>query len=406
VLSNAGVHVATSATSLKNIFIDSAKKGHTYAQVIDNIAKNSDKLTYANKKFGKRSVVSALVLAQKMHDAKNGVTALTEEFKKAELGLTSLIAADRLNTFRGAQKLLNAAWHEFVLSIEDGNGPLAQSLTRILKVASAVLLLSSDSDQAREAVSKLDSGILSSAKRWMFWLKIIKWVAIALIAAKVVLTAWSGAIGLWNIGVVVAAGAMKLWTAAVWLFNAAWAANPIGLIIIAIAALVAVVLSAVSAYNDWGAALLFLMGPMLWIINAVQSIRRNWDAIGEAFNSKGILVGMGTIAAVLIDSILMPLQQIAKIIYDLTGAKWAGSAIADIEAFRNKLGVNVTSDESGKLLTPKINPKSTDQDATAGNKDFNGRVWVDFNDTNGAIKNVKSDSTFIMPRVSTTNSFE
>jgi TP901 family phage tail tape measure protein len=56
ILQNAGVHVQTSATSLKNIFIDSAKKGHTYEQVLANIAKNSDKLVAANKKFGKRSV--------------------------------------------------------------------------------------------------------------------------------------------------------------------------------------------------------------------------------------------------------------------------------------------------------------------------------------------------------------
>ncbi len=403
VLSNAGVHVATSATSLKNIFIDSAKKGHTYAQVIQNIADHTDKLTYANKKFGKRSVVSALVLAQKMHDAKNGVVALTKEFKNAELGLTDLIASERLNTFRGAQHMLNAAYKEFILSIEDGNGPLAQSLTRILKIAAAVLLLSTDSDQAREALTKVDKTIVDAAKKWLFWLKILKWVAISIIAVKVALTVWSAAIGIWNIAVGVSTVLLKVWTGAVWLFNAALAANPIGLIIIAVALLLALITSAIVKFDDWGAAVLLLLGPLGFLPLVIMTIINHWDRMVNAFKNVGIIAGLKAIGNTILDVILYPLQQIVSLIGKITGANWAISAAQGIENFREKLASYEEGD--AKKVTPAINPKATEQESKNSNT-FNGRMWLDINDPGGYVKNAGSDSTFMMPRVSTTNSFQ
>ncbi len=400
VLANAGVHVATSATSLKNIFIDSAKKGHTYAQVIQNIADNSDKLVYANKQFGKRSVVSALALAQKMHDAKNGVIALTDEFKKAELGLTALIAADRLNTFRGAQKLLNAAWNEFVLSIEDGTGPFAQSLTQILKIAAAMLLLSSDSDQAREAISKMDRGIVEAAKKWLFWLKVIKWVAIAIITMKAILLVWEAALVAANVVTFIAAGAMKGWAAGVWLVNAAMAANPIGLMIILISLLIASVLLAVNYFDEWGSLMLSVFMP---VVNLIILFWRNWQMIVDSFKKGGLWSGIKAIGAVLLDAVLLPLQQVAEILYNLTGANWAADAVKQIDALREAMGVDTNSGVTINKIKA-INPKVTDQETKDSNS-LNGNINVNLFDPGNVVKDIQSDSTFIMPRISNTNSF-
>lgn len=403
VLSNAGVHVATSATSLKNIFIDSAKKGHTYAQVIENISKNSEKLTYANKKFGKRSVVSALVLAQKMHDAKNGVMALTKEFKNAELGLTDLIAAERLNTFRGAQHMLNAAYKEFILSIEDGNGPLAKSLTNILKIAAAVLLLSTDSDQAREAITKIDKTILDSAKRWLLWLKVIKWVAIAIISVKAALMVWSAGVTIATAGIWIATTAMKAFSWAIFLVNYAMLANPIGLIIAAVVLIVAVITAAIVKFNEWGAAVLLLLGPLGFLPLVIMTIINHWDRMVNAFKNVGIIAGLKAIGNTILDVILLPLQQIVGLIGKITGANWAISAAEGIENFRTKLASYEGGDAA--KITPAINPKSTDQESR-NSQTFNGRVWLDINDPGGHVKNVDSDSSFIMPRVTPTNSFQ
>lgn len=55
----------------------------------------------------------------------------------------------------------------------------------------------------------------------------------------------------------------KLNTAAQWLWNAAMNANPIGLIIAAIVALIAIVVVAIKHWDDWGAALMVFL--VLWV---------------------------------------------------------------------------------------------------------------------------------------------
>ena len=59
---------------------------------------------------------------------------------------------------------------------------------------------------------------------------------------------------------------MSVWTGIVtvaqWAWNAAMTANPIGIVIVAIAALVAIVAVAIKHYNKWGAALLQFLGPI------------------------------------------------------------------------------------------------------------------------------------------------
>lgn len=53
----------------------------------------------------------------------------------------------------------------------------------------------------------------------------------------------------------------KAYTAAQWLLNAAITANPIGLLVVAIAALIAMVVVAIKYYDKWGATL-FIYGPI------------------------------------------------------------------------------------------------------------------------------------------------
>ncbi len=144
----------------------------------------------------------------------------------------------------------------------------------------------------------------------------------------------------------------KTFTVAQWLLNAAMSANPIGLIIIGIAALIASIVIVVAKYNEWGAAMSFLLGPFGIIINLVQAFRRNWDAISEAFASGNILQGFRLIGATILDSILMPLEQIFSLMTNLPGVgKFAQSAVAKIGELRAGLGVNTTTDENGNQTT-------------------------------------------------------
>lgn len=72
-------------------------------------------------------------------------------------------------------------------------------------------------------------------------------ISAAVFVLSTVAKAAAGAVVLWTGVQNIAAAATKVWAASVWLFNAAMAANPIGLVIIAIVALVAAL---VLAYNN------------------------------------------------------------------------------------------------------------------------------------------------------------
>lgn len=133
---------------------------------------------------------------------------------------------------------------------------------------------------------------------------------------------------------------MKTWKSIQIIINALLIANPIGLIVAGIAALIAIVTLVIVKYDEWGAALTFLLGPLGLIINLVQSFRRNWDAIKKTFETGGILQGLLKIGAVLIDALLMPLQQLLELAEKIPGiGDLAGRGAEKILALRKRLGV-------------------------------------------------------------------
>jgi hypothetical protein len=152
--------------------------------------------------------------------------------------------------------------------------------------------------------------------------------------------------------------ALTLVTAAQWLWNAAMSANPIGIIVVGIAAMIALLVLAVKNWNDWGAALSLFLGPLGLVISLVQTFRRNWEMISQAFETGGMLSGLMAIGATLIDVILMPLEQILGIIAKVTGADWAAKAALDLSKFRADMGVNTETDESGAGLNKQYNTQS------------------------------------------------
>ena len=109
----------------------------------------------------------------------------------------------------------------------------------------------------------------------------------------------------------------KAAAAAQWLLNAAMNANPIGLVIMAIAALVAIVTIVIKKYDEWGAALTFVLGPLGVIINLVMTIKRYWDSIVDAFTNGGFLEGIKQIGKALLDVILYPVQQLLDLLSNI-----------------------------------------------------------------------------------------
>jgi TP901 family phage tail tape measure protein len=141
-------------------------------------------------------------------------------------------------------------------------------------------------------------------------------------------------------------------TIAQWNLNAAMDANPIGAVIIAIVALVAIVAVIIKYYDDWGAALTLVLGPLGLIINLIQSFRRHWDSITEAFEKDGIVGGIKRIGLVLLDALLYPVQQLLELLSKIPGlGGLAGGGAKFISEIRHNLALDEGDPKKEKKLT-------------------------------------------------------
>lgn len=138
-----------------------------------------------------------------------------------------------------------------------------------------------------------------------------------------------------------------------WL-NVTMLANPIGLLILGIAALVGMVTWAINKFSTWGAAFLFLMGPIGWMINAFMILKNNWASVVEAFKTDGIGGGLKRLGTVLRDVILYPVQQILELLGKIPGFSSAKKGAEKMQGLRDGL----------KLTTP-AEEKKTEEAASA-----------------------------------------
>ena len=346
-LSDSGIDASSSATALRNVFLESAKRGVPYTKLLDKISGSTDKLATANDLFGKRGAVAAVILAKNI----KGVKELQKTLSNEATGAASKAAETRLNTFSGALTLLSSAYEGLLLNSDKNSGSLKILTSLVQFITKHINKLA------------LGVGILVGA----------------FVAMKVV------------VGIMRAIEiATKLWTGAQWLLNIAMDANPIGLIIIAIAALVGIVALAISKYDEWGATLLSFLGPLGWIINLIQSFRRNWDMIKESFSSGGILEGLKSIGKVILDSILGPMEQFIGLLAKIPGmGKLFTPGLEMITGLRQKLGVEMNlgdKDESVQDSPEVASNKIVTENIQRNNVDIN------INDKAGNVSSVEGDA--------------
>jgi hypothetical protein len=225
------------------------------------------------------SIKAADVAAQK---AEMGLAGLTGEADKqattqAMLALLTEQTADatgafarEANTAAGQTQRANAQW-------KDTQAALGQVLLPI--VAKAMTLF-----------SKLGVIVKENAGAFQLFAGVAAGVATVILAVKAATIAW-------NAAQMVAKGASAAWTAAQWLLNAAMTANPIGLVVVAIAALVAGIILIVKNWDkvtaafvwtwdwlkaNWPLLLGILTGPFGL---AVVMIVKHWDTVKAAVES-------------------------------------------------------------------------------------------------------------------------
>ena len=152
-LSDAGIDASSSSTALRNIFIESAKQGLSYEDIIKKIANSTDKLTAANDEFGKRAAVSASIVANNI----NQVGSLEEALNKAG-GTAEKVATVQLDTLNGQLKLLDSAWEGFILGLESGDGVISKVVRGAIKLTTDLLTNLKDLSKTAEDVAQDSAG--------------------------------------------------------------------------------------------------------------------------------------------------------------------------------------------------------------------------------------------------------
>jgi len=213
---------------------------------------------------------------------------------------------------------------------------------------------------------------------------IIKGFTIVTSIAKYGIIAYNGILGAFS-------AITKAVTVAQWLWNAAMYANPIGLIIAGVVALIGFVALIIAKWNEWGAALSIFLGPLGLIISLIQSFRTHWDSIVKAFQSDGIIGGIKRIGVVILDAILMPIQQLLELLSNIPGlGDLASAGAAKIGEIRQSLD-----------LIPAPEQKQSENMQNIG---INGNIGININDRNNNVGNITSDfgGGGITPKVTTT----
>nr|DAW73070.1 MAG TPA: minor tail protein [Caudoviricetes sp.] len=155
------------------------------------------------------------------------------------------------------------------------------------------------------------------------------------------------------------------------IFNVLLTANPVGVIIVAIAALIAIIILCVKHWDEITAAMArcwdwvkknqeavlgiiaVFTGPFGFIISIVREFWNEWDRITQAFTNGGIIAGLKQIGATILSALLAPLQGVFELLGKIPGVgKHFENFATNIESFRNQIkGID---DSTANVSTSKM----------------------------------------------------
>jgi len=127
-LADRGIDASTSATSLRNIFLKLAQDGKTWDEAMNEINNSTNKNAKAMELFDVRASTAANILAVTSNEAAEGKVkfdALERSLRNAD-GAAASLAETMLDNLSGDITKAQSAWEGFILSLEDGQGPLSQ----------------------------------------------------------------------------------------------------------------------------------------------------------------------------------------------------------------------------------------------------------------------------------------
>lgn len=227
---------------------------------------------------------------------------LTKELENSD-GAAAAMAETMQNNARGAMVRLQSATESVAISIGGTMLPtLAELGDSLANEAAYVSKVASEHPELTEAIIKTSFAVMGmviayKAARAIYYSVVAAHAAYKLMMESERVATMRNVIasGIHRVSMIASSIAMYATAAAQWALNAAMSANPIGLVIIAIVALIAAFVwlgthfQAVSEFctSMWesptAAIIAFMMGPIGWLIYAAMGLIANWDQVKAWF---------------------------------------------------------------------------------------------------------------------------
>lgn len=296
---------------------------------------------------------------------------------------------DKVDTATDAQKTLNSVNEEFENRTSTTGFKLQQNMQKIkvaaIDVGNAILPMLNDFlNSAIPLINRLSNWVTENKELVKTGVK----VALVLAGISFSVSAISGVLLTLSKIIKIVQFAQIAW-------NIAMSANPIGLIVVGIAALIGFIALAINKFESFGSAMLIILGPIGMIINAFMILKSYWSSIVEAFSVNGILGGLKMIGVAIIDMLLYPIQQLLDLISYIPGlGSIAGAGRDMINGLRESIGA---IDIGGELSTA---PQQTESPVLSGNT---SEVFLNVNNNGDKSRQDISQGKFNMDLIPTAN---
>ena len=362
---------------------DPTKFATTFAKSLNKMSPRELAMTLDQLKIGSQETIKVVGALGSGYEKLGKVLGVSNDAFAKGISISDE-ASKKNETMAGKLEMAQNNMQALSITIGTQLAPiLSEMIGYVVPIVTSFTKWISENPKLSKTIAFVGLGLLSLSA-------IIKGVTIATTAYKFGIIAFNGIMTAY-------ASITKAVTVAQWLWNAAMWANPIGLIILGITALIALVASAVYYWDTWGASVLAIMGPFGMVINLIMSLRKHWDSIKEAFATGGIIDGFKRLGAVILDSVLYPIQQLLGMLAKIPGV---GSMLAPalkggVEVLRQKLGVS--DEKKVEVVAPK--QEAMKQQA---NGQLQGNINLNVNDKNRNLSGVQTDFSGIPVKTTTT----
>lgn len=392
VMASSGIKGSESGTQLRNMMLSLASPSKTAAMALDRMGikttdaqgnflniidilaqfekgmkgmGDAEKAAALTDIFGKRTVTGVTLL---LAEGTEGLKKYSKELQNAG-GTAANVAAAMRGSLANRIEVLKSALTElgfkFVDAFASKGGKAIENLTATITnfdPASIIDFLTTAFTVISKIVGvlwKMRIIIISLAIAWGVY-------KVAMIAAVVI----SNIMGMVR-AVQTLMSAQQGMNVVQAIFNVLLTANPVGVIIVALAALIAIVILCVKHWDDITAAMArcwdwvkknqeavlgiiaVFTGPFGFIISIVREFWNEWDRITQAFTNGGIIAGLKQIGATILSALLAPLQGVFELLGKIPGVgKHFENFATNIESFRNQIkGID---DSTANVSTSKM----------------------------------------------------